>query len=147
MYTPKPLYLQEHNPADWFKLKPCELPKPGGPRMIAHTYQTVEHTFSKRTGRTMEKPAPCWLSSFVSVRDHRPEQNTYGRYFELQPSKQLIDWIGQNNLLPDYDTVNLEIIIRDDGSMLVTANNSKILASRWLWLVDASKLDELVIAS
>lgn len=133
------------NLSELFTLTSIELPKPGGERLIAYTFDTVEHGFNKRTGKAWQKKAPCWLSGFVSLRDHREGAKAYGNYFQLKPTPKLLNYISENMLLIDYDTINVELIVRADGSMLVTAHYGKILGSHWLALLPAERLNECMV--
>lgn len=125
-YTPKEVYFKDlENPAELFSLAPAEYPKPGGPHK------------RYKLGNNNE------LSLHVTVRDNRPEAKPLS-YFELLPSRKLISWIRENMLSIDYDTKYIEIVVRDDGSMLIIASYNLILGNRWLWLGPVEKLDELL---
>jgi hypothetical protein len=132
------------NLSELFTLTPIELPKPSSERMIAYTFDTVEHGYSKRTGKPWKKKAPCWLSGFVSLRDCRPGGKPCGTYFRLAPTPKLLNYIAQGMLLIEYDTIHIELIVRDDGSMLVTVSYGKIIGSHWLTIMPVERLAEAI---
>ena len=54
------------------------------------------------------------------------------RFFEVDPAPWLVEWIGQNMLPVNHDTIGFGATERKDGSVLVTARYNLILGSRWL---------------
>ena len=52
----------------------------------------------------------------------------------------LIDWIQNNMLAVDHDSIYFNVIVRDDQHALVTAQYNQIIGSRWLALIDANSV-------
>ena len=59
---------------------------------------------------------------------------------DITITPQAIEAIGRNTIHVDDDTMNLEIIVWDDGRALVTAKHGKIIGEVWLAFIDASTI-------
>jgi len=98
-----------------------------------HVYETdeVEYGYNRRR----EYKGRCRLSSGCSVR--RPDA---WQFLQVEPREGLVEWIAENMLLADLDTISFEAVVRDDGTALLLASYSQIIGSRWLALVPADTL-------
>jgi hypothetical protein len=85
--------------------------------------------------------------SFHSIMDGGTVRSPF-YCFSGRPTQQVIDYICDAMLKIDYDTIRFEIVVRDDGSALVSANYDHILGSLWLAFIDVDELppvpDEII---
>jgi hypothetical protein len=78
------------------------------------------------------------ISDFCST--HRTDIEGFLR---VLPNKAVTEFILENTIWPDYDSIYFELTQRDDG-VLVASKNNAILASRWLALLPLGVLGEIM---
>lgn len=61
----------------------------------------------------------------------------------VRPRSEVIEFIRQRMIQIDYDHIYFNVIMRSDGTALITASYNQILGSYWLALVPASTVPDL----
>ncbi len=84
-----------------------------------------------------EHSKDAYISDFCSAHNTDLDNSLH-----VKPTQILVDFIGSNMILPDYDSIYFELVGRKDG-LLVIAKNNAILASRWLALLPKTELLEI----
>jgi hypothetical protein len=93
---------------------------------------TTLHTWTRERHGKRDDPGPMCMSSYASVSGvHRRVS------LDTTLTPQAIEAIGKNTIHIDDDTMNVEVIVWDDGRALVVATHGRIIGSVWLALIDA----------
>ncbi len=81
-------------------------------------------------GKVRKGTGQATLSSFCAV-------NGIGEHacLDVRPRQAVIDMIGEKMMLCDQYVINFEVVVRDNGTALVTAHYNLISGSRWLALI------------
>lgn len=95
----------------------------------AHVWKTDEVEYGLNTRR--EYKGRSVLSKFCSVRTDGDWES-----LSITASPELIEWLADNMLLMDRDSISFEIVDHRNGTGLLVAKNSIILGSRWLAIID-----------
>ncbi len=98
-----------------------------------HAWPVASWRHDRRAARDT---GPMSLSSFAVV------ELLGGRrvHLDVVLTPQAIAAIGANTIHVDDDTINVHVIVWDDGRALVVAQHSKIIGSVWLAKIDASTI-------
>ena len=82
----------------------------------------------------------CALTRYCSVggKRHHPSLN-------VEPSPRVVDYFKSNVLAVPSDTIHFQIIIRDNGTALITMQHNQIIGSHWLDIVALGELPAGVI--
>ena len=82
----------------------------------------------------------CALSRYCSVggKRHHPSLN-------VEPSPRVVDSFKANVLAVPSDTLSFQIVVRDNGTALITMQHSQIIGSHWLDIVALGELPAGVI--
>lgn len=86
-------------------------------------------------GKVRKGTGRASLSSFCSV-------SGVGEHacLDVRPRQAVTDMIGEKMMLGDQYVINLEIIVREGGTALVTAHYNLISGSRWLAIIHADTI-------
>jgi hypothetical protein len=60
----------------------------------------------------------------------------------VRPKPEVIEFIRRHMIQVDYDHIFFNIVIRDDGTALITVSYNQILGSYWLALVDIATVPQ-----
>ncbi len=82
----------------------------------------------------------CELSRYCSVSGKRIHPA-----LSVDPSPRAVDYFKANVLHVPSDSVYFQIIIRDDGTALITMHHNQIIGSHWLDIVALGELPAGVI--
>lgn len=80
------------------------------------------------------------LSSGCAVRyasDTEGDDKGEDHWLTVDPPNSVIEWVGENMLLMDRDTLNFSVVMRRGGTALILVSYNIILGSKWLAIVDA----------
>lgn len=98
---------------------------------------TTLHTWAiPRTGQRHERGTMA-VSSFARVSGKHPST-----HLDVTLTTQAIDAIGRNTIHIDNETINIEVIVWNDGRALVVASHNRIIGSVWLAKIDASTIPQ-----
>ena len=109
------------------------------PRPVAFPYiRTFAELFPVLTDRRQAHAFgnSSEISNWVQIRE--PAKYSHTRAMLPQ---WLIDWLQENMLAVDHDSIYFQVIVRDDQHALVTAQYNQIIGSRWLALIDTNSVN------
>lgn len=111
----------------------------------AKSFEAQAWKWNSRKKATVPRPCRVPVSAYLGTGYVRyPDSNIsrfdYGVW--IRPSEALVravskGWIGD----AERERVSIQAITRNDGTVLITSDNSLILASRWVALLDVSAWD------
>ena len=110
-------------------------------REIAHTWMVDD--WNQRSDAKRKRKLPCYLSSYCRVKiftgtlDDRSWRDVV---LTVVPTAQAIETISKHAILPEYDTLSIEVIEWPDDRALVVCHNSKIIGGPWLAKIKASTI-------
>lgn len=88
----------------------------------------------------LDKTAHNVLSDYCSI-DNQGEHYSV----KVKPHQHIIDFVKNNMIAVDYDSIYFKIIVHDNGWALVTAQYSQILGSHYLAYIDANTQPKQVV--
>ena len=116
----------------------ADLPKP-----IAFPDATFTKLFPALTENSIARPHPprATISNWLHLRDF-PVTSC-----RVELADWLVDWIRDNMLPVDYDTIYFTATNRGDGWTLISAQYNQIIGSRWLALVRTVSVNRVLSGS
>ena len=114
-------------------------------RTTAHTWSVDD--WNAKPGKRARK-LPCYLSRFATLKIQtgtEADRSWRTVYLDVEPTDAAIEVIGNNAVLPEYDTLNCEIIGWPDGRSLVVCRNSKIIGGPWVAIIDSATIPSNLI--
>lgn len=97
--------------------------------------RTLSELFPVVTDYQPDK-SQAWISGYCMISG----ASLLRAFRTVQPSAQVRQYIKARMVEMAYDTIYFEIILRADGTALVTAKNNLILSSHWLAIIPAAEV-------
>jgi len=87
------------------------------------------------------KPIPFQLSQISSYLQIMNRKCQYSfEVFEVMPTDKLIDFVKENMLAIDYDSIYFEIICYENNTAMLIAKYNQIIGSRWIAMIDINSI-------
>jgi hypothetical protein len=108
--------------------------------IVPSMWQAEDYVLPRNPSKPMRKvKISVPIGAYCAV-DNRSDVDGGYNSLAVRANDQVIEWIKTHMLPLKNDSIYFQIIVRNDGSALVTANNNLIFGSRWIAIIDAASI-------